>query len=93
MEQKKIDELKKLIAFGLCIRNSLKSEHDFTMYLMSNNRDDVFELLANCACVFDDDYKLYDMSHEFKEPQTTEFLEAKYAEYMKYKRLKQGETL
>lgn len=90
MEQKKINELKKLIAFGLCIRNSLKSNGDFTMYLISSDQNDIVELLAHCACVFDDEYKLGDIAYEFKEPQTTKLLERAYQEYMEYKKSEQG---
>lgn len=86
MEQKKIDELKKLISFGLCLIDRIKSNGDFTMYLLANHQNDIVELLAHCACVFDDEYKLGDMAYEFTEPQTTKLLEQAYQEYMEYKK-------
>jgi hypothetical protein len=88
MEQKKIDELKKLMAFGFCLIDRIKSNGDFTMYLISSHQNDIVKLLAHCACVFDDD-----TAYEFKEPQTTKLLEQAYSEYMEFKKSEQGETL
>lgn len=81
MEQKKINELKKLMAFGICLIDMIKSNGDFAMYLISNHQNDIVELLAHCACVFEDD-----TAYEFKEPQTTKLLEQAYQEHMEYKK-------
>ena len=87
MEQKKIDELKKFILFGLCLIEKMKDDGEFTMHLISGSQKDLIKLLSNFAFLFGDEYKHDDISSKFEEPQTTKLLEQAYQEYMKYKRL------
>lgn len=81
LSKEKIDELKKLMAFGFCLIDRIKSNGDFTMYLISSHQNDIVELLAHCACVFD-----YDTAYEFKEPQTTQLLEKASSEFIRFKK-------
>lgn len=93
MEQKKIDELKKLMAFGLLIADRINNSPDFNIIIRTMSSNDVVELLAHCVCAFEQEYTKYNMIKEFKEPQTTKLLEQAYSEYMEFKKSEQGKTL
>lgn len=81
MEKKKIDELKKLMAFGLVIADRINNSPDFNIIIRTN---DVVELLAHCVCAFEQEYTKYNMIKEFKEPQTTKLLEKAYADFIEF---------
>ena len=89
MEQKKINELKKLMGFGHFIRNLIKHDKGAELFIRSEDPSDFVNLMGRCVFEFDDQYT----PDNFNEPQTTEFLEAIYSEYMEFKKSEQGETL
>ena len=85
MEQKKIDELKKLIGFGLLIIDSEKNAKDVRKLMETQSHNDLVPLLAHLAVGYDlehDENKLSDM---FNEPQTTKMLENAHSEYIEFK--------
>ena len=85
MEQKKIDELKKLMGFGFLIIDSKKNGKYVQELMETQSYNDLVPLLARLAVGYDlehDENKLSDM---FNEPQTTKMLENAYSEYIEFK--------
>ena len=93
MEQKKIDELKKLMGFGFDIIDSIRENdfffaHVFTEKLAVNV---LIPLIAQRACAYDLTFLDEKIIESLPEPQTTKCLEDSYQEYMEY--LEHGGTL
>jgi hypothetical protein len=91
MEQKKIDELKKLMGFGFLIVDSEKKAKYVQELMGVRSYNDLVPLLVRLAVGYDLEYDENQLSEMFNEPQTTETLEQAYQEYMEYKRVEQGE--
>ena len=84
MEQKKIDELKKLIGFGLLTADRIKNDTNFKELVSTLSFNDLVPLFAHCACAYDNEY--HPNMHKFKEPQITNLLEKTYADYLEFKK-------
>lgn len=86
MEQKKIEELKKLMGFGFLIIDSKKNAKAARELMETQSYNDLVPLLARLAVGYDlehDENKLSDM---FNEPQTTKMLENAHSEYIEFKK-------
>lgn len=95
MEQKKIDELKKLMGFGFLIIDRIRKDDEllanvFTEKLPFNV---LTPLIAQSACVYDVTFLDEKIIESFNEPQTTKLLEKEYSKYISFKKSEQGETL
>ena len=86
MEQKKINELKKLMAFGITIADGINNNPAFDIIIRTMSSNDVIELLAHCACAFEQEYNECDTIKMLKEPQTTKLLEKAYSEFLRFKK-------
>lgn len=84
MEQKKINELKKLMAFGYSLHRRMIENPDFNMIFCMMHDDAVIELLAAAACAFEYDYKKHNLINMFKEPHTTQLLENTLKDVIKF---------
>ena len=84
MEQKKTDELKKLIGFGLLIADRIKHTEGFEDNIKMLSLNDMIPLLANCACAYADQYEV--IYKEFNEPQLTNFLKRAQEDYLDFKK-------
>lgn len=82
--KEKIEELKKLIGFGLLIADRIKYTEGFEDNIKMLSFNDMIPLLANCACAYADQYE--NIYSEFKEPQLTNFLKKAQEEYLEFKK-------
>lgn len=85
MEQKKIEELKKLIGFGLLIADRIKYTEGFEDNIKTSSLNELVPLLADCACAYDDKYD-ENVYSEFKEPQMTNILKKVHDDYLEFKK-------
>ena len=86
MEQKKIDELKKLMGFGFLIIDSKKNAKDVQKLMETRSYNDLVPLLARLACAYDFEHDENQLGEMFNEPQTTETLEKAYLEFVEFKK-------
>ena len=86
MEQKKIDELKKLMGFGFLIIDSEKKAKYVQELMGAQSYNDLVPLLVRLAVGYDLEYDENKLSDMFKEPQTTNLLEKAYADYLEFKK-------
>lgn len=88
MEQKKINELKKLMGFGFLIIDSIRKDDEllsniFTKKLSFNI---LTPIIAQRACAYELTFLDEKIIESFNEPQTTELLKKVYSEYIKFKK-------
>ena len=86
MEQKKIDELKKLIGFGFLIIDSKKNAKDVQELMETQSYNNLVPLLAHLAVGYDLEHNENKVSDMFNEPQTTKLLEKTYTAYLEFKK-------
>ena len=81
MEQKKIDELKKLTEFGVLLINKLNENKDFYLLISMMTDAGRDNLLANYVCAFDYDYTVNNTLLDFN----PKIIEKAYSEFIKFK--------
>lgn len=88
MEQKKIEELKKLMGFGFLIIDRIRKDDEFLANVFAKKLSLNFltPMLAQSACVYDLTFLDEKIIESFNEPQTTELLKKMYSEYIKFKK-------
>lgn len=84
MEQKKIEELKKLIGFGLLIIDRIRKDDEFlaNVFAKKLSFNVLTPIIAQSACVYVDEKII----ESFNEPQTTQLLEKSYEEFIEFKK-------
>lgn len=94
MKQEKIKELKKIMGFGLLIRDAMKCQPEIEIAIKTLPVNELIPLLARLVIGHDVEFEENEMCRVFKEPTTTELLEEVYAEYTAFKKAdeeKEGE--
>jgi hypothetical protein len=87
MEQKKIEELKKLMGFGFLIIDRIRKDDEFlaNVFTKKLSLNVLTPMLAQNACVYDLTFLDEKIIESFNEPQTTQLLEKSYAEFIEFK--------
>lgn len=88
MEQKKIDELKKLMGFGFDIIDSIRKDDFFFVHVFTEKLavNVLIPLIAQRACAYDLTFLDEGIIESFKEPETTQLLEKAYSEFLEFKK-------
>lgn len=88
MEQKKINELKKLIGFGFDIIDSIRKNDMFfaNVFVEKLPVNVLIPLIAQRACVYECTFLDEKIIESLPEPQTTKYLEDSYEEFIEFKK-------